>query len=98
MAGEADRRAGSFDSVAEAYDRWRLCYPDEVESAVAHVSGGAAPGFVADSHPVYLQCGLSDDPAFALPAPGQVQSAFPEIDESTIYPIELPRLMSWLLP
>jgi protein-L-isoaspartate O-methyltransferase len=47
---------------------------------VHHVSGGT-PGFFRDTQPVYLRWGLSDDPAFELPAPGEIPAAHPELEE-----------------
>jgi len=45
-----------------------------------HVKGGT-PGFFADTQPLYLRWGLSDDPFFEPPAPQDVPDMYPELEE-----------------
>lgn len=45
----------------------------------SHVAGGT-PGLTAATNPLYVAAGLSSDPDFALPAPGDVPAAYPELD------------------
>ena len=49
---------------------------------VHHVRGGT-PGFFADTQPYYLKWGLSDDLSFQPPAPGNVPTMYPELDQLT---------------
>ncbi len=47
---------------------------------VHHVRGGT-PGFFADTQPYYLKWGLSDDLSFQPPAPEDVPTLYPELDQ-----------------
>jgi SAM-dependent methyltransferase len=47
---------------------------------VHHVRGGT-PGFFADTQPYYLKWGLSDDLSFRPPAPDNVPTMYPELDQ-----------------
>ena len=44
-----------------------------------HVSGGT-PGFFADTQPLYVRWGMSDDPSYQLPAPDEVPVIYQEVD------------------
>jgi SAM-dependent methyltransferase len=46
---------------------------------VHHVSGGT-PGFFADTQPLYVKWGMSDDPQYQLPAPNEVPTMYEELD------------------
>ena len=47
---------------------------------VHHVRGGT-PGFFAETQPYYLKWGLSDDLSFQPPAPEDVPTLYPELDQ-----------------
>jgi len=47
---------------------------------VHHVRGGT-PGFFADTQPYYMKWGLSDDLSFQPPAPDNVPTMYPELDQ-----------------
>lgn len=47
---------------------------------VHHVRGGT-PGFFADTQPYYMKWGLSDDLSFQPPAPDNVPTLYPELDQ-----------------
>jgi SAM-dependent methyltransferase len=47
---------------------------------VHHVRGGT-PGFFADTQPYYLKWGLSDDLSFQPPAPDNIPTMYPELDQ-----------------
>ena len=45
---------------------------------VHHVDGGT-PGFFADTQPLYVKWGMSDDPSYQLPAPNEVPAMYEEL-------------------
>lgn len=47
---------------------------------VHHVRGGT-PGFFADTQPSYMKWGLSDDLSFQPPAPDNIPTMYPELDQ-----------------
>lgn len=47
---------------------------------VHHVRGGT-PGFFADTRPLYVKWGLSDDPSFQPPAPADAPVMYRELEE-----------------
>ena len=46
---------------------------------VHHVSG-STPGFFADTQPLYVKWGMSDDPTYQLPAANEVPAMYEELD------------------
>jgi SAM-dependent methyltransferase len=46
---------------------------------VHHVGGGTL-GFFADTQPLYVKWGMSDDPLYQLPAPTEVPAMYEELD------------------
>ncbi|HEU5383836.1 MAG TPA: class I SAM-dependent methyltransferase [Ktedonobacteraceae bacterium] len=51
---------------------------------VHHVRGGT-PGFFADTQPFYLKWGLSDDLSFQPPAPDNLPTLYPELDQLSLF-------------
>ena len=50
-----------------------------------HHVGGGSPGFFADTQPLYVKWGMSDDPSYRLPAPNDAPTMYPELDQLPEY-------------